>query len=314
MSAAHLPRDFIETSAGLVFAVVDGRPEAGRVLGFLRYVREDGRLRKLRSAEADAWLAGHAPEYRFRSSRLDAPLHGVPLDRIARHYRPRERVRELLAAAPRDVIEARAVRWLRLMEGQGLDLAAAGITGSVLIGAQNPASDLDFVLYGREAFFATRQRVGELIQAGELAAPDAAAWREAYARRGCALGFEEWLDHERRKLNKGLIEGTKFDITLLTETDPPTGPFRKLGPAILRAEVADAARAFDFPAVYRLRHPEAEEAWSFTQTYAGQAEAGETVEIAGHLEAGPDGRVRIIVGSSREAPGEWIRRVSGSAR
>jgi predicted nucleotidyltransferase len=304
----YLPRDFIETSEGLLFAVVDPRPEDGRVLCVLRYVREGGTFRKLATREADGFLSGRFPAYRFVSRRLDARLHGVPIGKIFRHYRPRQRVPKLLFAPARDVMAEKAARWLNLMVGRGLDLARVGITGSLLIGAQHPRSDLDFVIYGRDAFFAARRIVRAAIEAGELDELDTADWREAYERRACALGFEEYLWHERRKGNKGLIAGTKFDITLIGEDlGPDSGPVRKLGPAVLRAVVADARQAFDCPVRYRLEHPEVGEAQSFTQTYAGQAEAGETVEIAGLLEETESGQRRIVVGSSREAPGEYIR-------
>lgn len=304
----HLPRDFIETPEGLIFAVVDACTEDGRVLCFLRYVPVGGKPRKVGTDEANAYLAANAPGYLFASRRLDARLHGVPIAAIRRHYRPRERVRELLREPPRDAMEDKAVRLLQLFAAHGLELDRVGLTGSLLIGTQTPASDLDLVIYGREAFFEARRSVHRAIEAGELDELDEAAWREAYERRGCELGFEDYLWHERRKFNKGLYAGTKFDITLIGE-DLPTeaGPVQKLGPLVLRAEVADARYAFDYPAVYRLNHPEVTEALCFTQTYAGQAEAGETVEIAGRLEQTESGRRRLVVGSSREAPGEYIK-------
>jgi uncharacterized protein len=46
---------------------------------------------------------------------------------------------------------------------------------------------------------------------------------------------------------------------------------------------------------------------SFTPTYAGQAAAGEMIEASGWLEADTKGTLRLVVGTSRESPGEWIR-------
>jgi predicted nucleotidyltransferase len=308
MTATYQPRDFIETPEGLVFAVVDEQTEDNRVLCFLRYVRENGEFRKLDTHVANSYLSARFPAYLFVSKRLDARLHGVPIAAIHRHHQPRLRVRELLLAPARDAIEAKAVRWLRLMSARGLNLARVGLTGSLLIGAQTARSDLDFVIYGREDFFEARRMIRAAIATGELDALDEADWREAYERRGCALGFEDYLWHERRKFNKGLVAGTKFDITLVGENLPlESGPVRKLGSMVVRATVADARHAFDHPALYRLDHPEVREALSFTATYAGQAEAGEAVEIAGILEETESGRRRIVVGSSREAPGEYIR-------
>lgn len=302
------PRDFIETSHGLIFAVVDSRMDQGRVLCFLRYRREVGRPVKLGTEKANAWLAAHHSDLLFDSPRLAARVHGVPFDRIARHYRPRERAEELAVMAARDPIEARAQRCLAILQAGGIPLASLGITGSLLIGAQRPSSDLDFVIYDRDAFHRAREVVRDAIAAGDLAELAADDWREAYERRGCDLGFDEYLWHERRKLNKGLCDGTKFDITLVAdEPESPSAPVRKLGRLSLTAEVIDASRAFDFPARYRLAHPDIGEVLSFSHTYAGQALAGEWVEIVGLLEETGDGGRRIIVGSTREASGEFIK-------
>ncbi|MEY3107605.1 MAG: hypothetical protein RIT35_1783, partial [Pseudomonadota bacterium] len=42
-------------------------------------------------------------------------------------------------------------------------------------------------------------------------------------------------------------------------------------------------------------------------TYTGQAVKGETVEVSGLVEQTKEGLKRIVVGSSREAPGEYIK-------
>ena len=302
------PRDFIETSDGLIFAVVDSRLEQGRVLGFLRYRRECGRPVKLGTDQANDWLAAHHADLLFDSPRLAARLHGVPVDRIDRHYRPRQRAAALAVMAAPDPIEARAQRCLAILQAGGVPLTTIGITGSLLIRAQRPSSDLDFVIYDRDAFHRAREVVRDAIAAGHLAELAADDWREAYERRGCDLGFDEYLWHERRKLNKGLCDGTKFDITLVVdEPELPSAPVRKLGRLSLTAEVIDASRAFDFPARYRLVHPEIGEVLSFSHTYAGQALAGERVDVSGQLEETEAGERRIIVGSTREAPGEFIK-------
>lgn len=307
-AALYQPRDFIETPEGLIFAVVDSQLEDDRVLCFLRYVTIDGRFTKMGTGEAKAYLEAHAPQYLFSSKRLDARLHAVPQKSILRHHQPRQRVQDLLNSGPSDEIERKAVRLMQTFGSRGLDLSRLGLTGSLLIGAQTPKSDLDFVIYGREAFFQAREIVERLLETGELRDLDDAAWRDAYDRRGCELSFEEFLRHERRKLNKALIGGTKFDITLVDEPlSKESGAVRKLGPIRIRVRVADATYAFDYPAVYRLSHPEITEAISFTHTYAGQALVGEIIEIAGLLEESETGRRRVIVGSSREARGEYIK-------
>ena len=59
-----LPKDFIETTEGLLFAVVASGLEAGKVRCFLRYVRsENGRWRKVQTAEANDLLMRHHFDY-----------------------------------------------------------------------------------------------------------------------------------------------------------------------------------------------------------------------------------------------------------
>lgn len=304
----YLPRDFIETFEGLIFAVVDGAPEDDRVLAFLRYAPEDSGHRKVSTEQANALLSERYPCYLHYSARLDAHLHAVPMVNIRRHHRPRERVQALWKAGIGDAIEARLLRLLAKLTGKGLAPACLGVTGSLLIGRQNPKSDLDVVVYGRENFFRAREIVRGLIEAGELDDLDAESWRETYARRGCELSFEDYLRHERRKGNKGVIEGTKFDLALVIEAAAPLLiRWRKTGRTTLRGRVVDDSRAFDQPGRYPLDHPEIQEILSFTHTYVGQARTGELIEAAGAVEESEDGLKRLVVGSSREAPGEYIR-------
>jgi len=302
---SYQPRDFIETAEGLLFAVVDGLPEDGKVLSFLRYAAAG----KMSTAAANALLRERHPHYLHHSARLDARLHAVPIAHVHRHHRPRARLRDILARGGQDAIERKLLRLLRLLAEGGLPLDAVGVTGSLLIGRQTLVSDLDLVVYGRDNFFRARVLVRALVEAGQLGDLDADAWRDAYGRRGCELDYAEFLRHERRKGNKGMIEGTKFDLALIAEEiEPaPAAIWRKTGKARLRACVLDDAGAFDHPARYLVGHPEIGEILSFTHTYAGQAQTGEWIEAAGAVESADDGRQRLVVGSSREALGEFIR-------
>lgn len=302
-----LPRDFLETPEGLLFAVVAAGWEQDRALCFLRYRREGQAWRKLATDAANALLNDAYPQYLHYSAARDAHLHGVPMHCVSVHHQPRQRLMQLLRDGGRDAVEDKLCRLLALLAATGIDLSHVGVTGSLLIGAGRPDSDFDLVIYGRAAFFQVRVAVMALLQSGRLSPLDETLWRDAFQRRHGALDFADFLRHERRKFNKAAFEGTKFDITLTPETLEPAQSYRKLGHTVIAARVVDADRAFDHPACYGLDHPDISEALSYTHTYAGQARPGEAVEIAGLLEQSEDQRLRIVVGSSREAPGEFIR-------
>lgn len=306
-----LPRDFIATREGLVFAVVDAIAEEGRLLCVLRYVPEGGTLRKLSTAAANAFLQRHYPQYLHYSERLDVALHGVPATAVQGHYRARDRMRSLslLGGRTADPLEQKLLRLLGLFSERRLDPASMGLTGSLLIGAQRPDSDFDLVTYSRESFAAGRAVIRQCIAEGGCDDLDEAAWRQAFDRRGSSLAYPEFLWHERRKGNKASFEGTKFDLSLVTP-DPGSTPevrWRKRGSMTLAATVVDASGAFDYPACYVIDHPEIRHLVAYTQTYAGQARNGEAVEASGTVEQGSEGGGRLVIGASREAPGAYLR-------
>ena len=315
MNPRFLPRDFVETKEGLLFAVVGGI-EGGRVPACLRYRRlGPASYSKLSTQGAQTLLQSTFPEYLLYSKTRDVQLHAVPLERIIHHYQPRRRVQELMASSRHDAIEGKLLRLLELFSEHGLTPDCIGVTGSLLIGAQRLDSDIDLVIYGREPFFLAREIVAQLIQAGRLDRLDPALWRDAYARRGCALSFEEYLWHERRKLNKAAIEGTKFDLSL--HIDGPAAAdaaYHKQGLKCIQARVVDDAFAFDYPARYRIDHSSIAEVISFSATYAGQAWSGESVEVCGQLEVSKRMDRRIVVGADREAAGQYIKVVGAPNR
>ena len=308
---SYRPKDFIETAEGLIFAVVTDEPEQERILASLRYQRTTGGYRKLSTSDANQLLKSRYSHYLYYSKARDVTLHGVPRERIVHHHQPRRRLQALCEKAATDAMEAKLVRLAKHFEAHGLDLSEMGVTGSLLIGAHKPASDIDLVLYRREAFFKAREIIKLLLEKGQLEPLDESLWQDAYARRGCTLSYEEYLWHERRKYNKAAIEQTKFDISLLTaDRWQELLRYRKQGRQSLRTTIADDNHRFDYPARYTLDHPSIREAISYTATYAGQALRGERVEIQGQLEVSAVGHLRIVIGTNRESPDEYIKVLS----
>ena len=74
----------------------------------------------------------------------------------------------------------------------------------------------------------------------------------------------------------------------------------------ITATVTDAEFAYDSPAIYKVNHPEIAMVLSYTHTYAGQARKGEVIEARGRLEESATGKV-LVIGTSREPKGEWIK-------
>ena len=304
----YLPKSFIETADGLLFAIVAEGLEAEKVRCFLRYVRhENGQWRKVQTDEANDLLSQNYPDYCFHSTEFDAFLHAVSVEQIAKHHRPQQRLKQLLENSLHDEIENDCLSLCRLFEQTEMDLKHFGVTGSLLIQQQKESSDIDLVCYDITVFHQCRAVVGDLIEQNVLADLSEKNWRESYDRRDCDLSFDEYVWHEQRKANKGLINGRKFDLSLVESNNTNNNVYKKLGATILQAVVTYATRAFCYPAEFEISHATIQSVVCFTATYVGQAIVGETVEISGQLEQDEFGNQRIVVGSNREARGEYIK-------
>ncbi|MEE9337361.1 MAG: HAD-IA family hydrolase [Methylococcaceae bacterium] len=309
-SQMYLAKDFIETSEGLVFAVVESGEENGKILCFLRYIRHNENWEKLNTIQANLLLRKDYPEYLYYSQIKQAHCHAVALDKIDKHHEPRKRLKKLLAnSASNDVVEFDVVKLCHLFNKYGLDLEELGVTGSILIRAQNQSSDIDLVFYSRKAFNHGRDITKKLIQHGDCFELNEAQWMESFDRRSCELSFKEYIWHEKRKFNKAIINHRKIDFSFVSKTiqTVTTKNYKKLEKVQLKVQIIDDTLAFDYPAEFSIRHQQISSIVSYTATYTGQAKVGEWVEVAGMLEQDNKGEKRIVVGSSREAEGEYIK-------
>ena len=294
-------RDFFETKTGWIFAVSDySHPEGLRSL--LRYVpdasgerRSGGRsYRKMDFDQAFEFLRRERPDYVH-------DLHVVPESDVIRHYQPSEGLRFVAGMDPR------VMKIARILQEGGVPWHEMGITGSMLLGLHSSSSDIDFVVYG-PMWWKARAIVMLAKSRGLIEDLDEFTWKKIYSKRKPEISFEEFMLHEKRKGNRGMIEGTYFDLLFTRDwsqiSPQPVG--RSIGSSLIEAKVLDAEFAFDSPAIFHLDHPEVKEIFCFTHTYAGQALPGERIEAKGVLEETAGG-LRLVVGTTREARGEWIR-------
>lgn len=293
-------RDFIVDHDGWIYAVstYDNRERAGCVLRYLpdpegeRSDSQGNRYRKLEFEDAYALIARQKPDY-------IGPVHRVPVADIRQVLKPEERMTEVTGSHPR-------VR--KLQEILKVPGGKIGCTGSLLCGLDNETSDIDLVVYG-PAWFRAQATLKKAIREGKIDDLSDEMWERVYRKRRPEIPFDDFVLHERRKWNRGQIEGTYFDL-LFTRSyeDLDRVAIRKgevLGKMTIEAKVTDASLAFDNPAVYSVEHVEIAKVLSFTHTYSGQALAGETIEARGVAEQHGDERW-LIIGTTRIAHGEYI--------
>ena len=307
------PKDFIAIDDKLFFAVVYEYQEDNHALTFLRYIKDNAGMHKLTTKKAEKIISEYYPEFQFNSSYTDIGLHGIPINMIKKIYYPDEKVNQLLNTKTPGNKERDAIGAIKYLQGIGCKVDNIGITGSIMLGAHNECSDIDIVIYGREAFLKIRNQIKNSLAIGELNSLNQVMWEDAYERRNCALNFDDFYFHERRKFNKFMFGNSKVDVSAIpneVEKYKESGQYKKVGKDKILSIVKDDKYAYDFPARYSIKHDSIKEVISYTATYIGQAKKGEKIEAAGFIEEDKDGVRRLLVGTSREAEEEYIRIVA----
>lgn len=297
-------RDFICDENGWYYAVAayDNRDYVGCVLRYIpdpagdRRDESGTRYRKVGFEEAYQIIQDHYPE-------CSDLVHRIPHDRIRKVLKPDEKIGLLALKHPK---VAKLVNSLNLLS------SSFGVTGSLLCGLGTDGSDIDGVVYG-DAFMQAQKQLQRAIAAGTVEELDEELWRTVYKKRNPDSAFDEFILHEKRKWNRGQIDGTYFDL-LYTRSyhDLPGFVMEKgeiIGKKVIEAGVTGDRFVFDSPAVYEIDHPEVTRILSFTHTYTGQAFKGEDIQAQGILERHGK-ETWMIVGTTREAKGEWIRSLS----
>ena len=304
-------RDFFITKQNWIFSVVSYDLGEEEVKCLLRYIPDDrgervaerGRYRKLDFYDAYVFLGRHCPTY------VKGGMQVVPKEDIKEILRPDD---ELPLIAER---EEQAQTIFELL-GNRIPSDRIGITGSYLCGLNSDNSDLDFVLYGLPNFNIAREVIEAAVEEGILVEINDAVWRRIYNKRQPELSYNRFVAHEQRKKNRGAIGDTYLDILYTRDREEikqldmrnyEIG--ERVGYATITAEVKDASFSFDNPAIYEIEHPEISKVLSFTHTYVGQALAGEKIEARGVIESTKH-ESRLVVGTTRDAKGEWIRSLS----
>jgi predicted nucleotidyltransferase len=305
-------RDFVITTENWFFSVVCYEiPEEENLTCLLRYipdergdrVSERGRYRKLDFQESFAFLRKHRPEY------VKDGVQGVPKGDIKEILRPEDWL-------PRIARREKHVKTIYELLGNCVPKDKIGITGSFLCGLNSDKSDLDFVVYGLENFNLAREVIENAREEGAIQDIKEDVWKQIYKKRNPELSYDDFIAHERRKKNRGAIGNSYFDILYVRDLEEikqlDSRNYEKgerVGYAEITAEVKDASFSFDNPAIYQIEHPEIDKILSFTHTYAGQALEGETIEARGVIERTKH-ETRLVVGTTREAKGEWIKSLS----
>ena len=227
----------------------------------------------------------------------------VPINQIAEHHKPEEKLWSLRSAKNLTVLESKALQLAQTLKAEAnIPWSTIGISGSIMAGLGTEKSDIDPLVYGeencRKAYIALQKL---------LTKPDSgfkpysrAELQELFDFRSkdTQMSFEDFVLVESRKAFQGKFMGTDYFIRFVkdwTETSEHYGDvcFKNIGYAKITAKIVDNTDSLFTPCTYKLdsfrvvegpKLTAIQEIVSFRGRFCQQANIGEAIEAQGKVE------------------------------
>lgn len=269
-----------------MFAVIGNTHPVGKIVAYLKYIPgyqsnirvkwsrngvQFGRILPYYSATGVAqtkeFLQKNYPHYIVFDKYRSIELIEVPISYVKKHYRPEERLREIMEGS-RDPLEEMVLELVaRVSEESGVSMESFGVTGSILLKIHNLVySDIDLIVYGMENSYRVREAIKKL-----LGAPNSGFYRpsgevlEEWARdiaRIHPLSIEEAkLLYSKYKWNRAFYKGRQFSIHPVKVESEVNERWedrivKPKGLVKIRAKVVDSSNSIFMPAVYSVDNVE----------------------------------------------------------
>lgn len=322
--------DLIKTVSKVVFDVKGLVHPPNRIIAFPRFIpspkgtRQDknalyGKVYSL--ADRFKYLQENHPDLIIFDTVFDETMCEVPVDQIAEHYQPPEKLASLRTSKNLTTIENKALQLATaLKEKSGIHWSALGISGSIMAGLTNEKSDIDPLVYGVENSRKTYKALKELLQTdGSGFKPYSRTELQTlfdFRSKDTQMSFEDFEKVENRKAFQGTFMGTDYFIRFVkdwNETSELYGAvcFKNCGYIKIAANITDSSDALFTPCSYKLSDvavvegPQLSpitEVVSFRGRFCEQAIKDETIEAQGKVELVTDNKsnsehYRLIIGS-----------------
>jgi predicted nucleotidyltransferase len=319
-------RDAVETAEGLIFRIFGYSQPQGSYICDAEYASskiftsKDPRAPrtgksnlyyKFYNDEGMKLVAKCYPQYMVYHEMLGLNLVGVKEAQIFEAQKPEVRLQELLKAGPTDELLAAMERVLMIsLSNSGLRTQYFGVFGSMLHGFHNPKfSDIDFIVYGKDANSKMRQTLQELYADKDSGLHN--EFESEHVMDGKDWRFKnftipDFIWHQCRKQIYGLYDDKASGRTIKAEFEPvkawseikseyyPKTRIKQRGWVKLKAKITADDEAPFIPSIYEIEPwevytgaPEALEAkrvFSFMEEFRQQVQKDEIVIVEGNLE------------------------------
>lgn len=271
-------RDFIADRDGLIFCVVGNVHPPRRVICYLKYVpeyREGYRSKWSRNgqyygrilpyysavgvAKTYSYLESHKPEYLVWDEYLNVKFPMVPVDSISIHYKPEERLSQILREC-KDSLEQEVKELYNIIRKES-GVEALGISGSILLGIHNPKiSDIDLTVYGIENSLRVKQALTEIIREQTHGIRKPADLVERWARNIVQIQripYKAALNLYMEKWNRALYHNRQFSVHPVKTEGEVTEKYGShkylpIGFARISCTITDARESLFLPGTYRI--------------------------------------------------------------
>ncbi len=334
-SNRFLDRDLFETDEGYIFCVVAEHHPPDRVTSYLKYVptRQESIWKKGEKSLERIMKTYGAAQYEkskelvreiFRKyvtydKYLNIELVQVPIKEIRIHYKPEERIREILKE-PKDMLEEITGELVGIIsDNSKISIDYIGVTGSLLAKIHNiEKSDIDLLIYSKKNTSQAIETLRELSRKNilifdkkiiEICVNDISKYIKG-------LDIENIAKIVRRRMPRMIYRDRIFSVNFVRtflEKYEKYGEYyyKKLYPVKIRAKVIDSSESYYNPAVYFISDvrsiepldiPKIDEVASYENIFSGIAKEGEEIIVYGMLEKKTHTRsgtesYRVVIGS-----------------
>jgi predicted nucleotidyltransferase len=304
--------DFIETNENLIFDVKGLLHPPDRVFAYVRYIedpngdreRNGRKYKKIYSLnERNSFLQKKFPQYLYFDPYFNRIMESVPLENISKHYKPKERLKDIYQRFPSiNEIEKESLELvLFIMENANISLSNIGISGSILINLYNKFSDIDLVIYGKENCFKVYNTLNENIGKNNLIKKYSIEdLKKLYDFRvkDTNISFEDFLKVEERKVFQGKFKNRDYFIRFIKEFEEINEKygdktFTPMGYTYLKAKIIDDSDSIFTPCCYIIdevkymdnsNYKPLKQIISYRGRFCEQAKIGEEIIAQGRIE------------------------------
>lgn len=322
--------DLIKTKSGVVFDVKGLVHPVGKIIAFPRYIPLPQGTRRGKDATYDKvynlgdrfkYLQENYPDLIIFDPILGETMCEVPVNQVAEHYKPEEKLWALRSSKDLTVLENKALRLAETLKKEaGIPWSSIGVSGSIMAGLTTEKSDIDPIVYGaencRKAYAALKKLLKDEHSGFKPYALSELRELFDFRSKDTQMSFEDFVLVETRKAFQGKFMGTDYFIRFVkdwSEIGEQYGDvcFKNSGYAKISAKIADSTDSLFTPCTYALldvnvvKGPNltpVAEVVSFRGRFCEQAENGEAVEAQGKVELVTDNKTgsqhyRLILGN-----------------